>query len=218
MIEQLKTIREALALGIKAINHLGGAREAMPLHDALRGPLTQLEAMVGEPVAWCPISTAPRNGKNILLRFGQDGVSQGKMHCNRWHTQTAQRLGGTWLLPTTKPGSPRSWIKSLKLFARSNRREPSSRRPRQRRGITFGDAEPMRSGSATRAANHPSRPRRCRVVWCGMRRGIGGCEARVITSTQERGLVGTPQRRTQMLIFFRWMKPLVRLTHQSTQP
>lgn len=47
MIEQLKTIREALVLGIKAINHLGGAREATPLHDAMPA-LTQLEAMVGE--------------------------------------------------------------------------------------------------------------------------------------------------------------------------
>ena len=53
MKDQLKTIREALQHGIKAINHLGGAREAMPLHDAMPA-LTQLEAMGGEqePVAY----------------------------------------------------------------------------------------------------------------------------------------------------------------------
>lgn len=50
MNKQISVIREALVLGIKAINHLGGAREAMPLHDAMPA-LTQLEAMVGEPVA-----------------------------------------------------------------------------------------------------------------------------------------------------------------------
>lgn len=27
---------------------------------------------------WLPIATAPRDGKNLLLRFGEDGVSQGK--------------------------------------------------------------------------------------------------------------------------------------------
>ena len=30
------------------------------------------------PEAWRPIKTAPRDGSNILLRFGSDGVSQGK--------------------------------------------------------------------------------------------------------------------------------------------
>ncbi|MGF6738467.1 hypothetical protein [Paraburkholderia atlantica] len=36
-------------------------------------------ADVTEPAySWLPIATAPRNGKNILIRFGSDGVSQAK--------------------------------------------------------------------------------------------------------------------------------------------
>lgn len=66
MIEQLKTIREALALGIKAINHLGGAREAMPLHDAMPA-LAQVEAMAEqEPVAWAVYWGLPPTRKNSV--------------------------------------------------------------------------------------------------------------------------------------------------------
>lgn len=74
MIEQLKTIREALVLGIKAINHLGGAREAMPLHDAMPA-LAQLEAMVGEqePVHWRAVldpEQVPQQLKNTMHVVG----------------------------------------------------------------------------------------------------------------------------------------------------
>ncbi len=44
MIDHIKTIRSALQAGIRAINHLGGAKEAMPLHYAL----TDLDALEAE--------------------------------------------------------------------------------------------------------------------------------------------------------------------------
>ena len=70
MIEQLKTIREALAF-LDA--RFGWSPGEAPAIDALRDALTQLEAMVGEqePVAWCPALTYPGHEKDRAWANGK---------------------------------------------------------------------------------------------------------------------------------------------------
>lgn len=41
---------EALRAGVRAINHLGGAKEAVPLHDAIDALRVALAAAVAEPL------------------------------------------------------------------------------------------------------------------------------------------------------------------------
>lgn len=62
---------------------------------------------------WLPIATAPRDGKNLLLRFGEDGVSQGKYIPglpNPWLFIDTND-GITWLLnhAVDGPGGPSHW-------------------------------------------------------------------------------------------------------------
>lgn len=57
----------------------GKTSDAYRLLDELRAALATAPEQAGEPVAqWQPIATAPRDGTNILIRFGRDGVSQAK--------------------------------------------------------------------------------------------------------------------------------------------
>jgi hypothetical protein len=62
---------------------------------------------------WLPIATAPRDGTNILLRFGSDGASQGKYVPGLPHPWKFidTNDGVTWLVnhAVDGPGGPSHW-------------------------------------------------------------------------------------------------------------
>lgn len=64
--------------------------------------------------AWQPIKTAPRDGRNILLRFGSDGVSQGKFVPGLPHPWKFidTNDGVSWLVnhSVDGPGGPSHWM------------------------------------------------------------------------------------------------------------
>lgn len=66
------------------------------------------------PGHWLPIKSAPRDGTNILLRFGIDGVSQGKYVVggvtHPWKFIDTND-GITWLVnhAVDGPGGPSHW-------------------------------------------------------------------------------------------------------------
>jgi hypothetical protein len=63
---------------------------------------------------WQPIKTAPRDGTNILLRFGSDGVSQGKYIPGLPHPWQFidTNNGVSWLInyATDGSGGPSHWM------------------------------------------------------------------------------------------------------------
>lgn len=63
---------------------------------------------------WQPIATAPRDGSNLLLRFGLDGVSQGKFVPGLPHPWKFidTNDGITWLVnhAIDGPGGPSHWM------------------------------------------------------------------------------------------------------------
>jgi hypothetical protein len=63
--------------------------------------------------AWRPIATAPRDGRSVVLRFGQDGVSQGKFVAGlpRPWKFIDTNDGITWLVnhAVDGPGGPSHW-------------------------------------------------------------------------------------------------------------
>ena len=68
----------------------------------------------GEPVGWQPIETAPRDGTNVLVRFGSDGASQGKYIPGLPHPwQFIDTNNGiSWLInhAVDAPGGPSHWM------------------------------------------------------------------------------------------------------------
>jgi hypothetical protein len=63
---------------------------------------------------WMPIASAPRDGTNILLRFGSDGVSQGKFVAGSpypWKFIDTSD-GITWLVNHSRDGGagPSHWM------------------------------------------------------------------------------------------------------------
>lgn len=81
-----------------------------------RGPLVQDDPQLAADkwnsieAGWLPIKGAPRDGTNILLRFGQDGVSQGAFVpglAHPWKFIDTQD-GITWLInfAVDGPGGP----------------------------------------------------------------------------------------------------------------
>jgi len=63
---------------------------------------------------WKPISSAPRDGSNIIIRFGKDGVSQAKFIAGLpfpWQFIDTND-GVTWLINHAKdaPGGPSHWM------------------------------------------------------------------------------------------------------------
>lgn len=68
---------------------------------------------VKEPNGWKPISSAPRDGRNILVRFGKDGVSQAKFIAGLpfpWQFIDTND-GVTWLINHARDalGGPSHW-------------------------------------------------------------------------------------------------------------
>ena len=66
------------------------------------------------PDGWKPIASAPRDGSNIIIRFGEDGVSQAKYIAGLpfpWQFIDTND-GVTWLINHAKdaPGGPSHWI------------------------------------------------------------------------------------------------------------
>ena len=63
---------------------------------------------------WQKIKTAPRDGRNLLLRFGSDGVSQGKFVPGLPHPWKFldKNDGITWLVnhAIDGPGGPSHWM------------------------------------------------------------------------------------------------------------
>jgi hypothetical protein len=70
------------------------------------------------PAAWQPISSAPRDGSTIMLRFGEDGVSQGRYdHVPKnpghpWQFIDAQGDADYWIVnrAVDGPGGPSHWM------------------------------------------------------------------------------------------------------------
>jgi len=81
---------------------------------ALHRKLAAQPSAQGEAVAWRPIKTAPRNGTSLLLRFGIDGVSQGKYVPGIPHPWKFidTNDGITWLVnhAIDGPGGPSHWM------------------------------------------------------------------------------------------------------------
>ena len=50
--EALRLALDALWSGVRSINHLGGAKEAVPLHEAIEACRAALAAPAAGPVAW----------------------------------------------------------------------------------------------------------------------------------------------------------------------
>ena len=72
------------------------------------------EATPAQPVTWQPIATAPRDGTNILIRFGIDGDSQAKYIPGLTHPWKFidTNDGITWLInhAVDGPGGPSHWM------------------------------------------------------------------------------------------------------------
>ena len=65
---------------------------------------------------WRPIESAPRDGTTVLLRFGSDGVSQGKFAPSHAASRYPWRFidssdGETWMInhAVDGPGGPSHW-------------------------------------------------------------------------------------------------------------
>ena len=106
-------LRDELSLIVAVLN---GYPASMARDDALRAVLrvTALAGAQAEPVAWLPIAAAPRDGTNILLRFGSDGVSQGKYVPGTPHPWKFIETndGITWLVnhSVDGPGGPSHYM------------------------------------------------------------------------------------------------------------
>lgn len=72
------------------------------------------EPLVAAEQGWKPIASAPRDGSNIIIRFGEDGVSQAKyIDCMPFPWQFIDTNDCmTWLINYAKdaPGGPSHWM------------------------------------------------------------------------------------------------------------
>jgi len=97
------------------------AQDSDEMHDFAREVIVLCNAELAkravqapaQGASWKPISTAPRDGRNILLRFGSDGSSQGKYVSGLpypWKFVDTDN-GVTWLInhAVDGPGGPSHW-------------------------------------------------------------------------------------------------------------
>lgn len=92
-----------------------GDEWAEPLYTSPQ-PFQPARAGEAEPAySWMPIESAPRDGRNILIRFGQDGVSQAKYVPGVPHPWKFidTNDGVTWLINSAVdgPGGPSHWMR-----------------------------------------------------------------------------------------------------------
>lgn len=80
---------------------------------------------------WQPIKTAPRDGSNLLLRFGSDGVSQGKFVPGLPHPWKFidTNDGVTWLVnhAIDGPGGPSHWMRMPSTALSASPQAPAQR-------------------------------------------------------------------------------------------
>lgn len=92
---------------------------------AVRSAWTELASRQQAP-AWQPIKTAPRDGANILLAWGQDGVSQGHYVPGLQGTHPWKFIdtndGITWIInhAVDGPAGPTHWMPMPKWARRAS--------------------------------------------------------------------------------------------------
>lgn len=88
--------------------------EMEALQTSLREERDKNATLCWEAICWLPIKTAPRDGTNVILRFGSDGASQGKYvpGLPRPWKFIDTNDGVTWLVnhAVDGPGGPTHWL------------------------------------------------------------------------------------------------------------